>query len=131
MAGGLIQVVAYSTQDIFLTGNPQITFFKSVYKRYTNFAIEAIQIFFDDHINFGRKVTATVPRNGDLMHTLNLEIIIPEINIPKIPSQEIIDIAQQNLTNATNNLLIVNNFMQVNVGSYRIALFELEPLNNT
>ena len=42
MGGGLMQLVAYGSQDIYLTGKPQITFWKSVYRRYTNFAIESI-----------------------------------------------------------------------------------------
>ena len=40
MGGGLIQLVAYGAQDIYISGNPQITFFKAVYKRHTMFAIE-------------------------------------------------------------------------------------------
>ena len=47
MGGGLLQLVAYGAQDIYLTGNPQITFFKVVYRRHTNFSIEAIQQTFD------------------------------------------------------------------------------------
>ena len=43
MTGGLIELVAYGVQDVFLTGNPQITFFKLVYKRYTNFAQEEFE----------------------------------------------------------------------------------------
>ena len=43
MAGGLSQLVAYGPQDVFLTGNPEITYFKVVWRRYTNFAIESIQ----------------------------------------------------------------------------------------
>ena len=43
MGGGLMQLVAYGAQDIYLTGNPQITFFKVVYRRHTNFSMEAIE----------------------------------------------------------------------------------------
>ena len=43
MAGGLMQLIAYGAQDIYLTGNPQITFFKVVYRRHTNFSMECIQ----------------------------------------------------------------------------------------
>ena len=45
MGGGLMQLVAYGAQDIYLTGNPQITFFKVVYRRHTNFSMEAIIYF--------------------------------------------------------------------------------------
>ena len=43
MGGGLMQLAAYGAQDIYLTGNPQITFFKIVYKRHTNFSIETVE----------------------------------------------------------------------------------------
>jgi len=43
MGGGLMQLVAYGAQDVFLTGNPQVTFFKNIFRRYTNFAIESIE----------------------------------------------------------------------------------------
>ena len=43
MAGGLLQLVAYGVQDIYLTGNPQITYFKALYRRHTNFAMESIK----------------------------------------------------------------------------------------
>ena len=55
MGGGLMQLVAYGAQDIYLTGNPQISFFKAVYKRHTNFTIEDIEQNFIGRINFGKK----------------------------------------------------------------------------
>ena len=67
MGGGLLQLVAYGAQDVYLTGNPQITFFKVVYRRHTNFAIESIQQTFSGSVGFGQRVTATVSRNGDLI----------------------------------------------------------------
>jgi len=73
MGGGLMQLVAYGAQDIYLTGNPQITFFKTVYRRHTNFSMEAIRQTFDGTSGFGNKVTATIARNGDLIHRMYLE----------------------------------------------------------
>jgi hypothetical protein len=73
MGGGLMQLVAYGAQDIYLTGNPQITFFKVVYRRHTNFSMEAIAQTFSGSQGFGSKVTATVARNGDLVHKMYLE----------------------------------------------------------
>lgn len=69
-----MQLVAYGAQDVFLTGKPQITFFRLVYRRYTNFAMEAIEQTFNGQPTFGRKVTCTVSRNGDLAHRMYLEI---------------------------------------------------------
>ena len=73
MGGGLMQLVAYGAQDIYLTGNPQITFFKVVYRRHTNFSMESIQQTFSGTADFGGSVTATISRNGDLVHRLYLE----------------------------------------------------------
>ena len=67
MGGGLLQLVAYGAQDVYLTGNPQITFFKVVYRRHTNFALESIQQTFNGSVGFGSRVTCTISRNGDLI----------------------------------------------------------------
>ena len=65
-----MQLVAYGAQDIYLTGNPQITFFKVVYRRHTNFSMESIEQTFDGNNALGGKVTATIARNGDLVHKM-------------------------------------------------------------
>jgi len=70
MGGGLMQLVAYGAQDIYLTGQPQITFFKSVYRRHTNFAIESIQQTINGSIAAGSRVSVTISRNGDLLKNL-------------------------------------------------------------
>ncbi len=79
MGGGLMQLVAYGAQDIYLTGNPQITFFKVVYRRHTNFAMESIEQTFNGSADFGRKVTCTISRNGDLIHRVYLQVTLPTI----------------------------------------------------
>jgi hypothetical protein len=66
-------------QDIYLTGNPQITFFKVVYRRHTNFAIESIEQTFNGSVDFGRKVSCTVSRNGDLIHKVYLQVDLPAL----------------------------------------------------
>ena len=71
-----MQLVAYGAQDIYLTGNPQITFFKVVYRRHTNFAMESIEQTFNGAADFGRRVTATISRNGDLIKDMWLEVFI-------------------------------------------------------
>jgi len=75
MGGGLLQLVAYGAQDVYLTGNPQITFFKVVYRRHTNFAIEAIQQTFNGTPTFGNRVTCQISRNGDLIHRIYLSVL--------------------------------------------------------
>ena len=79
MGGGLMQLVAYGAQDIYLTGNPQITFFKVVYRRHTNFAVESIEQTFNGSIDFGKRVTATISRNGDLIQQMYLEAVLPAL----------------------------------------------------
>ena len=77
MGGGLMQLVAYGAQDIYLTGNPQITFFKVVYRRHTNFSIESIEQTFNGTADFGKKVSCTISRNGDLVHKVYLQTKLP------------------------------------------------------
>jgi hypothetical protein len=75
MGGGLMQLVAYGAQDIYLTGNPQITFFKVVYRRHTNFSMESIQQTWNGNSNSANgRCTATISRNGDLVHKLYFQI---------------------------------------------------------
>ena len=81
MGGGLMQLVAYGAQDIYLTGNPQITFFKVVYRRHTNFSMEAIEQTFNGSADFGKRVTCTVSRNGDLMHRVYLQVTVPQVSV--------------------------------------------------
>merc|ERR1712054_473500 len=80
MGGGLMQLVAYGAQDVYLTGNPQITFWKVTYRRHTNFAMESIEQTFNGQADFGRRVQCTVSRNGDLAYRTYLQITLPEIN---------------------------------------------------
>jgi len=79
MGGGLLQLVAYGAQDVYLTGNPQITFFKVVYRRHTNFAIESIQQTFNGNAGYGQSVSATISRNGDLINRTYLQISVPKL----------------------------------------------------
>ena len=77
--GAALQLIAKGRQDIYLVGNPQITFFKQVYRRYTNFAIESIPINFDGTADFGRRISAVIPRQGDLLHRMILEVTLPQV----------------------------------------------------
>jgi hypothetical protein len=79
MTGGLIQIVAYGTADVFLTGMPQITFFKLVYRRYTNFAIESIEQKFSGVQNFDNIISCTLERVGDLVNKMYLKVVIPTV----------------------------------------------------
>ena len=74
MGGGLMQLVAYGAQDIYLTGNPQITFFKVVYRRHTNFSMEAIEQTVLGNAGADNRLTSTISRNGDLIHRVYHEV---------------------------------------------------------
>ena len=80
MGGALMQLVAYGAQDVFLTGTPEITFWKVSYRRHTNFAMESIEQTFSGQADFGRRVTCTIARNGDMAFRSYLQVTLPEIN---------------------------------------------------
>ena len=104
MGGGLLQLVAYGAQDVYLTGNPQITFFKVVYRRHTNFAIEAIEQTPSGSPNLGSRVSVQVTRNGDLIHRVYFHGLL-----------------KNNASGPNNNLALVPN-----VGQKLLKTIELE-----
>ena len=68
MGGGIMQLVAYGAQDVYLTGNPQITFFKTTYRRHTNFSMECVRQTLEGSVAAGSRVIGKLTRNGDLVH---------------------------------------------------------------
>ena len=88
MPGGVLQIAAIGAQDVFLTGNPQITFFIAVYKRYSNFSIECVRQLFTGNATFGKKVFCNIGRVGDLMSDVHLHVKLPKLinsDNPDIP----------------------------------------------
>ena len=77
MGGGLMQLVAYGAQDFYLTGNPQITFFKVVYRRHTNFATESIEQTFNGQANWNGRAVCNLNRSGDLVTKMYLRVNLP------------------------------------------------------
>jgi len=77
--GGLLQLVAYGAQDVYLTSNPQVTFFKQLYRRHSNFAMESIEQTFNGVANFGKRVQCTIARNGDLINRVYLQVTLPAV----------------------------------------------------
>ena len=78
MGGGLLQLVAYGAQDAYITGNPHITFWKVMYKRHTNFAMEAMRVNFTGTAQYGQRVVSIVNRNADLIYRTYLEVTLPD-----------------------------------------------------
>jgi len=81
-----MQLVAYGAQDAFLTGVPEITFWKVSYRRHTNFAMESIEQTFSGQADFGRRVTCSIARNGDMAFRTYLQVTLPEINQSMAPT---------------------------------------------
>lgn len=82
-SGGIVQIAVYGAQDLYLTGNPQITFFKIVYRRYTNFAIQSSRQEFIGDVDFGSDVKCVIDKQGDLMNKVYLDIDLPSVCIPR------------------------------------------------
>ena len=130
MGGGLMQLVAYGAQDIYLTGNPQITFFKVVYRRHTNFSIESIEQTFNGTADFGKKVSCTISRNGDLVHRIYLQTTLPDqiINVANTPSGVITLQNDAGKTDLRNGIVRwcnwvgekMINFAEIEIGGQRI-----------
>ena len=78
-SGTLIELIARGKQDIPITGNPQISYFKTVYHRHTNFAVEPIRNVFNETPNFGKKTTCYIDKKADLLGAVYLEIQLPQI----------------------------------------------------
>lgn len=111
MTGGLLQLAAYGAQDIYLTGNPQITYFVGVYRRYTNFAVQSIPQYFIGNADFGQKVYILVDRIGDLINQMFLRIKLP-------------DISQYNYTDEYGNL--VEYYWVNSIGHAIIKIIDVE-----
>lgn len=87
MGGGLLQLVAYGAQDAYISGNPQITFWKGLFKRHTNFAMEPFRINFSGQPSWGTKQTAIVGRHADLLYSTYVEVVLPYFGTDSTPTQ--------------------------------------------
>ncbi len=151
MSGGLINIISYGASDLYLTGAPEITFFKVVYRRYTNFAKESVEISLGA-IDFGKAVDIEILKVGDLISNTFLQINIPAINILKtdavanitnaeltiletpypIPSQTYIDSNGDEIQmNFVADYALVKRYMSVNLTGYRSALANSKIKNQT
>lgn len=143
MAGGLMNIISYGPDDLYLTGAPQITFFKMVYRRYTNFSSESISISLGN-INFGDEITIPFPKVGDLVSNTYLQFELPSIHFLKtdtaadLTSDEskilttpfAIPLTQTQLDIA-NSYQIINDYMVFNMAGYRAAIDNKNVINQT
>jgi hypothetical protein len=116
MAGGLMQLVAYGAQDIYLSGNPQMTFFKVVYRRHTNFSMEAVKQTFDGTLSAGESTLSyTISRNGDLVYRMWLDVKMASQGVEEVPDP---DTQYSNWTNNTGHAFVKE--CEVEIGEQRI-----------
>jgi len=82
MTGGLIQLVSIGFEDLYLNADPEITYFKMVYKRHTNFSQEPIIQMFNTNADFGKRLTCSIAKTADLLSNMYIYVEIPEL--PKL-----------------------------------------------
>lgn len=125
MVAGLVQLSSYGTQDLYLTGTPEITFFKTVFRRYTPFAIENIEIPFDDDVNFNQTSVVTLLKAGDLISKIYLKLTIPSFYVERdVESATYIAdkaTAYSNLNTAYSDYFKTWKFILLNMEAYRQA----------
>ena len=104
MPGGLLQIASSGIQDIYLTKNPEITFFKKIYRRTTNFSTEFHSVTVNESVDFGDNIFISIPHFGDLIHKCFLKVEIPTLNIDDsyIKNDEYSSIKSKQLTNYEN-----------------------------
>lgn len=83
MPGGIIQISCPGPEDLYLTGNPQITFFKTIYRRHTNFAVETVEHQFTNQPDFGKKFSLKIPKDGDLLSKIYIRVVLDCVNPDK------------------------------------------------
>ena len=129
MPGGLINIAAYGAQDLYLTGTPEITFFKIVYRRHTNFSMESVEVNFDDTFGFGKESNLIIPSVGDLIHKIYLKVKLPYVSLGgrKIDNY----IQKRKVELCKNNLIIIQKYMILNTQAYRKALEQYKVDNVT
>ena len=118
MGGGLLQIVSSTNEDLFITSKPQITFFKLVFYRYTNFSIETLEEFFDGAPDFGESVTCTLAKTGDLIHHMYLKIDLPEVHIPILNNSTI----HQKNKSFINDIILQYNKVKEDFTNYKIYI---------
>ena len=123
-----LQLITPTKDDYFLTGNPEITFFKTVYRRHTHFASQLKEFNFNTKLNFGLTSSLNLPKYADLLYKVYLKFIIPEVYIPNK--------LLNNKDNIYNKITFYNNLYDIfkslynyNLNSYNL-IYELYQNNN-
>lgn len=80
MPSGVIQLIYVGEHNLYITENPQITFFRTVYKRHTNFAIDTLQEYFNNKVNFGQQIKCKLSKHGDLLSKMGMYVKLSSLN---------------------------------------------------
>jgi len=107
--GAVLQLAAYGTQDLYLTGNPQVTHFKAVIRRHTNFAMETVENYFDGKTAPGQRLQCKLQRVGDLVHQIYLRL-----DLPQLQSLQGVDNIYTSWVNAIGYVII--DYIEVQIG---------------
>ena len=118
--GGLMQLVAYGAQDVYLTANPQVTFFKQLYRRHSNFAMESIEQTFNGVANFGKRVQCTISRNGDLISRVYLQATLPSVDVSQVLGVAASDASATNFEWVENVGQALVNYVELEIGGQLI-----------
>lgn len=148
MGGGLLSIVSYGVNELYLTGSPEITFFKLMYRRHTNFSSESVALFIGS-LNLGDKIEVPIPMIGDLIHKTYIQLELPSILLKRSDvatdltpyEEEIIntpntypnesDINQIYLFNLSEKYQIIKDFMKINMNGFRKASARRNIRNQT
>jgi hypothetical protein len=148
MPGGIVEMAAYGNQELYLTSQPQITFFKIVFRRHTNFAVETVRQHFANPVDFGSDATVIVNKIGDLMGKVYLEFTLPEVAISapetlaenrktsKVSIQKLFELVQiytqlnANIARKISSLITISNVTLDSISSYVKSPEVNDPLDS-
>ena len=143
MTGGLINIVSYGFDDLYLTGAPQITFFKVVYRRHTNFSKESVSLPLGE-LNFNNEINIPVPKIGDLTRGAFLQLDIPSVKFLKTETAADLTKSEKTVLETAFDIPLTSDqlaiasdyqtvldFMAINTNGYRIAVDNKDIKNQT
>lgn len=131
MTGGLIELATYGNKNLYLTGTPEITYFKVVYRKHTKFSIESKDVEFNDTVKFGKESTLSIKNIGDLMYKCNLEIEIPRIELKRSLDEKEIENKYELVKEIREDNTNVRNFVSINRLAYTRMLINYDAENKT
>lgn len=137
MPFGTILLAAYNKEDVLLTSNPTITFFKRVYRRHTMFSTESRLQYFSSTPDFGLSCSCVIAMNGDLLGNTYVQIELPAINVPKSSNSWVNRFSRFRFVDYPGFAIIKSVSLEINGkvlcvfdGAYMYTQYELACLNN-